>query len=202
MPNNSTLAAVDRYFRKFHQHCVEPSPDTLFELLNALHSLNDKLRAATGKDLFASSNFTALKALRNLFHHETELLHHVKIIPSSNLPMIVTDLLVVCLVEKSLIDQAARGRQVRDPQIIMGALKWYGEIANIQPCILNCAVDVYETVEGLDLLPISDEFAAFKLSYDYEKAHGIAHYVAGDIMCHASDVAEVLAKIFQQPPNG
>jgi hypothetical protein len=36
-------AAAERYFRAYHRHCTRPDEDSLFDLLNALHSLNDKL---------------------------------------------------------------------------------------------------------------------------------------------------------------
>src|SRR5436305_14923307 len=73
-------AAADRFFRAYHAHCTMPDEDTLFNLLNALHSFNDKLRKATRHDLFGSINFQALKALRNLLHHESELMNRVKVV--------------------------------------------------------------------------------------------------------------------------
>lgn len=81
-------AAADRFFRTYARHCLEPDEDTLFAFLDALHSFNDKLRKAGKGDLFGSADFMALKALRNLFHHEMELLHEVKIIPVENVPLI------------------------------------------------------------------------------------------------------------------
>jgi len=50
-------------------------------------------------------NFRALKALRNLFHHEVELLSRVKIVSSGQLP-ITTDLLFLCLIERKLALEA------------------------------------------------------------------------------------------------
>ena len=96
------ITATDRFFRSYAQHCIAPDHDTLFNMLSALHSLNDKFGKSKMRNLFGSRNFTALKALRNLFHHQTELLHEVKIIPVQDLPPLTTDLLIVCLVEKRL----------------------------------------------------------------------------------------------------
>jgi len=62
------MAAADRLFRCYAKHCLDPDADTLFAYLNALHSFNDKLNKLTKKSLFASTEFVALKALRNLFH--------------------------------------------------------------------------------------------------------------------------------------
>src|SRR3984893_193291 len=90
-------------------HCVAPDEDTLINLLNALHGLSDKLQKDVGQNLFGSANFIALKALRNLFHHHTELIHEVKFIPVGELPPMATDLLVVCLVPKNLIERAGAG---------------------------------------------------------------------------------------------
>jgi hypothetical protein len=38
-------AASERFFRLYHAHCVSPDPDTPFSLLEAGHSLSDRLRA-------------------------------------------------------------------------------------------------------------------------------------------------------------
>ena len=69
---NSAAAAADRFFRLYAKHCREPDDDSLLSLLESLHGLNDKLKLAEGVDLFASGAFTALRAMRNLFHHEAE----------------------------------------------------------------------------------------------------------------------------------
>jgi hypothetical protein len=192
----STALAADRYFRKFYQHCTQANLDTLFDLLNALHSLNDKLKAESKTNLFASDYFMALKALRNLFHHDVELLHEAKVIPTKEIPGISSDLLFLCLIDGELVDLAFRGPQVRHPDRAARAVKVYGRVVNIHPCLVNCAVDVYEALKAVDALPASLEFMEFKASYDYEELHNIPHYVSGEISCRVADVDIMMRRVF------
>ncbi len=195
------ITATDRFFRSYAQHCIAPDHDTLFNMLNALHSLNDKFDKSKMRNLFGSRNFTALKALRNLFHHKTELLHEVKIIPAQDLPPLITDLLIVCLVGRDLIEMAEKETHEKHRKQVKEAfdgLKWYGAIANIQPALFNVAVDVFELVEELDIAPSSDAFLAFEDSYNFEELNGHSHRVTGDIACAAGNVDEVLRKVFQR----
>jgi hypothetical protein len=67
---HSSKTAAERYFRLYHCHCVEPDQDTLFSLLNAAHSLNDRLSKELKVDFYSCNEFVPLQALRNLFHHQ------------------------------------------------------------------------------------------------------------------------------------
>jgi hypothetical protein len=73
-------------FRHYHAHCVSPDRDTLFSLLEAGHSLNDRLRTGADLDFFGVPEFTSLKCLRNYFHHHQELRHVVRVIPIAEYP--------------------------------------------------------------------------------------------------------------------
>ena len=95
MSNNSAQAAAGRLFRVYERHCQNPSPDTLFEALTAIHSLNDRLKKATGRDLHEIEEFIALKVLRNFAHHEEEVHANVRVIP---VPA-YSDLLFMCIVQ-------------------------------------------------------------------------------------------------------
>lgn len=201
MSLDSLSAAIDRFFRSYLNHCVAPDEDTLLNLLNALHGLSDKLQKDVGQNLFGSANFIALKALRNLFHHHTELIHEVKIIPVGDLPPMATDLLVVCLVPKNLIERAGAetDRKYREQvRSALDAFKWYGSIVNIQPCVFNIAVDVFELVAKLDAAPSSEAYDLFMESYRLEEQNGHTHRVTGDIWCRAGSVAEILETVFHQ----
>lgn len=46
----SAIAAAGRLFRVYERHCRSPDPDTLLEVLTAMHSLNDRLKTAVGRD--------------------------------------------------------------------------------------------------------------------------------------------------------
>jgi hypothetical protein len=190
-------AAADRFFRAFYNQNVAPDDDSLLALLNALHSFNDKLRKAMKRDLFGSDNFQALRALRNLFHHEEELVHEVRIVNAGELP-IVTDLMFLCLVERSLVENALE-RQPKERERIVRVLKWHGAVVNIQPCVFNAAVDVFEELPISSIAPSSEAYRLFENSYRFEEEHGYSHRIAGDIRCHAGDVNEILAKVFGPP---
>jgi hypothetical protein len=198
---DSLNAAIDRFFRSYFNHCVAADEDTLLNLLNALHGLSDKLQKDVGQNLFSSENFIALKALRNLFHHHTELIHEIKIIPVGDLSPIATDLLVFCLVHRDLIERAGSetDRKYREQvRSAFDAFKWYGSIVNIQPCVFNVAVDVFELVAKLDTAPSSDAYELFLESYRMEEQSGQAHRVTGDIWCGAGSVAKILETVFDQ----
>jgi hypothetical protein len=191
--------AGERFFRLYHRHCVSPDDDTLFSLLTAIHSLNDKLQKATSDNFFECHEFIVLKALRNLLHHEAELINVVRSISVANLP-ISTDLMFLCLVPKSLvfqsIEQLDKKRRVQDEAIIRSTLKWYGNVVNINPCLFNFAVHAFEKLRAIGFKIEGDEYAEFDCSYHFEEDVGRSHFVTGDINCHAGSVEEVLSVAF------
>jgi hypothetical protein len=197
--NKAATAAAERFFRAYHGHSTAPNEDSLFDLLNALHSLNDKLGKAVGRNLHASVSFTVLRKLRNLFHHEGELLHEIRMIHLAEVSAIVSDLALVCLVPRALVVRSLddeRKAEVRDA--VLATIKWYGDVGDIQPCIFNAAVDVYEALMAAHLTLASNEYAAFRESYEYETSRGLSHHVTGTISCRAADVDIVLQRLFRQ----
>jgi len=148
-PNSK--AAAERYFRLYYQHCVEPNPDTLFSLLDAAHSLNDKLSKELKVDIYSCNEYASLQALRNLFHHEAELTHEVRVLPVSEIPTISSDLLAVCLVRRTLVERAIEKiplkRRKTDRDVIEQTLSWYGDIVNINPCRFNFTGRVFEEIK-------------------------------------------------------
>lgn len=196
----SSKAAGERYFRLYYRHCKEPDQDTLFALLNAAHSLNDRLSKELQVDFYSCSEFVPLQALRNLFHHKEELSHEVKLIPVADLPPITTDLIFLCLVDRRLVEQAIEQiplkRRQSDRQVIERTLKWYGPVVNINPCIFNFTVRVYEIFRNIEVTLDGLEYEEFSESYEFETRSGYSHLVSGEIACHAGSVDEVLAKAF------
>lgn len=168
----SCQAAGERFFRLYREHCVKPDKDTLFNLLNSIHSLNDRLRKATGEHFFSCNEFVVLKALRNLFHHEAELVNEVRIIPVKKLPSVSTDLLFLCLIPSRLVllsfEQLDRKRRAHEEEIVRSTLKWYGNVVNVNPCVFNFAVHVFEKLRALGRQIGGDEYAEFKASYEFE----------------------------------
>ena len=188
--------AGERFFRLYHKHCVSPDEDTLFNLLEAIHSLNDKLQKATSDNFFDCHEFTVLKALRNFFHHESELINEVRSISVANLP-ISTDLMFLCLVPTNLvlqsIDQLDKKRRMQEEAIIRSTVKWYGNVANINPCLFNFAVHAFVKLRAMNFKIEGDEYAEFERSYQFEEDEGHSHFVTGDINCHAGNVEKVIS---------
>lgn len=195
-------AATDRLFRDYGRHCQAPNEDTLFHFLNSLHSFSDKLKRHRKGGLHDSRNFVGLKALRNLFHHEAELLSKISVVTDFLRPIVV-ELMRVCLVDRSLIERAAAGeaaqakKQKRTPGDVTGAFNWYGQVVDIEPAIFNVAVDAYEAIKEIGVAPWSDAFQMFEESYEREDENGQDHRVTGAISCHAGNVAELLRKMHE-----
>lgn len=196
----SCKSAGERFFRLCHKHYVEPDIDTLFNLLNSIHSFNDKLRKATGEHFFELNEFIALKALRNLVHHQAELINEVRIFPVAKLPPINTDLLFLCLIPSNLVllsfEQMDKKRRECEEIIIRSTLKWYGNVVNINPCLFNFAIHAFERLKTLDIKLKGDEYAEFENSYQFEEEAGYSHFITGNISCHAGNVEDILATAF------
>ncbi|MBB4443495.1 MULTISPECIES: hypothetical protein [Rhizobium] len=189
---SSLNAAADRVFRGYYRHCQDRDQDTLFNLLTALHSFNDKLPKESR--MFDSWNFVGLKALRNLFHHHEELLHKVKIIAASELPM-TCELAQVTLVANSSVERASSLPRESQPDTVRGAFRRYGDVCDIEPAIFNVVVDVFEKVQSLGLGPTSEEFDLVRQSYQVEQDRGIDHRVSGSIQAHAGHIETIFSSI-------
>lgn len=196
----AVISASERVFRLYHSHCVSPTLDTLSNLLNAIHSLNDKLDKAKLGDFYDIEEFIALKALRNLSHHQDELVNELRIIPVQDLPTIITDLLYLCLVPSNIVEDAIltipkKYRAIEEP-IIRSVLAWYGAVVNINPCIFNFMVKAFEHLESKGLQLSGNEYLEFASAYNFETQNGYSHFVTGVISCHLGSVEEVLKKTF------
>ncbi|WP_051190081.1 hypothetical protein [Laribacter hongkongensis] len=174
--------------------------DSLFNLLNSAHSLNDKMKSELSSDFFDTNEFVAIKALRNLFHHKQELLHEVRAIAAQDIPPIISDLLFLCLVPRSLVEEAisevAPKYKAREEAIIRKTFHWYGNVVNINPCIFNFAIHVYEKTKELGLSLSSDEYMNIEESYLLEEQNGYSHFITGQLSCRVGDVETVLKTVF------
>lgn len=189
-------AATDRLFRDYYAHCQRADEDTLFHLFNSLHSFSDKLPRDRRDTFFGSPSFVSLKALRNFFHHEAELLSSISVVSDFD-PTLSVELMRVCLIERALIERAAeeaakRSKKGKRPPSVEVALNWYGDVADIEPAVFNVMVDAYEVIKGLDIAPASPAFRLYEESYEDEARRGIEHRLQGRIGCHAGAVNEVL----------
>ena len=191
-------AASGRFFRLYKAHCNAPNRDTLFSLLDASHSLNDRMKKETTCHFFDFQEFVALNCLRNFFHHQQELRHVVRVIPHGKYP-ICTDLLTMCLVPVSLVDVAIKSTiekyRTKARQACQGVFHWYGPIVNINPCLFNFVVLVYERLKIANISLEGDAFEQFEASYLYEEENEIPHFVSGKLSTLAGNVNELLADI-------
>jgi len=199
---SSITLAGNRFFRLYYKHCVSPDTDTLFNLLNATHSLNDKLDGCIGKNFYDSDEFIALKALRNLFHHQEELINEVKIIPIDILSSLTTDMLHLCLIHSDAVAKSIEGipkkRREIEKLVINNTLKWYKTVVNINPCIFNFSVKVYEFF-AINNIPLNcDEYLEFHSSYLFEEENMQDHYISGDIYSHAGNVDKIIDIVFNK----
>lgn len=173
----------------------------MFHLLNAAHSFNDKLKKDYNSDFFELPEFKAIKALRNLFHHEEELISEMRPINTREQPVLQSELAILCLAPRSLVERAIEGipekRRVKDEAAVREVLRWYGNVVDLTPCLFNFAVHVYQRLSELDLEMESESFKKFHESYIYEEEHGYSHFVSGNISCLAGDVGKVLETVFR-----
>jgi hypothetical protein len=193
--------AAERLFRLYHTHCVRPDSDTLFSLLESAHSLNDRLRATSGLDFFDWMEFTALKCLRNFFHHHQELRHVICLVPAQNYAL-VTDLMVLCLVPSDIVQDAigeASGKRQDDVrQACEAVFHWYGSTVNINPALFNFIVSAYERLTAARIALTGEAFQEFEASYRLEEDNGHAHRVDGRLATHAGSLNRLLADIMSK----
>jgi hypothetical protein len=194
-------AAAGRLFRAYKLHCQNPDRDTLFALLNALHSLNDRLKKATKHDLHGIEEFIALKVLRNFAHHEDEVHSNVRIIPTPA----QSDLLHMCIVRRDQIEIAIENvdKKWRDSsrKACEAHFHWYGDAVNINPALFNAVVRTYELLLNLDVAPPDDDVSSLRVSYKYETEQGYSHYVDGGLTANAAEISDVIAKVAADLPG-
>lgn len=206
MLHQNILPAVDRLFRAYDGYLEDKSKDTLFLLLNALHSLDDRLRPLFGRLFFQISEYVALKALRNHQHHAGEVKFVLAGTDITDLAM-PTDLVFACLISAADRDAAVNGTDKRYRDDVRDAFRSstrdYGDVVDINPCIFNCVVRIYEVLCEHDLTSESKEFAEMAKSYEFEQQEGHSHFVTGQIICppgRADLARQWLAACYRQAP--
>lgn len=199
---SNVIPSAERFFRLYFKHCVNPDPDTLFNLFNSIHSLNDKLNKSINVNFFESSEFIALKALRNLYHHQDELNNIVRLLPIDKVSGITSELAYLCLVSvqdvRRAIDNIPKKFRNEHKTKIENVFHYYGEVVNINTCIFNFAVKVYETIAENNICLTDKSYIEFRNSYNYETENGFSHYVTGDIACLVGDISTLLKTAFEK----
>jgi hypothetical protein len=188
-------------FRAYERHCLDPDLDTLFATLNALHSLNDRLKNAIDDDLHKFREFVALKALRNLTHHSEEVHSNVRVVPAPGL----SDLMFLCIVRRDQVEHAIANTGERWRDVTQLACEtvfhWYGQAVNINPCIFNVMVHVYEMLENVELMSDDEASDVFRQIYLSETEDGRSHFVDGKVSGRAGDIDRVLSAMVENLPK-
>jgi hypothetical protein len=168
--------------------------------LNAIHSLNDRLKKAVGDDFHKFEEFVALKALRNLTHHAEEVRANVRVVPAPG----ISDLTMLCIVRR---DQVLRAIASVDKRWREGTkvacertFHWYGPAVNINPCIFNFVVHAYEMLEDLGITSANEATEAFRAHYLFETNNGHSHFIDGRISGRAGDIESILSSVVSDLP--
>lgn len=191
MSTSQVTPAVDRLFRAYEAYCQSWNEDSLFNLLNALHSLEDRLKEHHGRVLLQLSEFVALKALRNYLHHQGEVKSVVHMKPLADKVM-YTDLVYACLVSKAdciaAVDGTVERYRASTQEAVAATFRDWGDVVDVNPCIFNCVVKAFEALSRLAETGDSLEYSEFAKQYAWETESGHSHYVSGLVLLHPGDV--------------
>jgi hypothetical protein len=200
--------AIDRLFRAYYNYCVSWTEDSLFQLLNSLHSLDDRFTTRHGRIMLELPEYIALKAVRNHFHHAEEVRNVVKV-KSLVGADVSTDLLYACLINHTDIESAISGvtKKYRQNTVdsINTSFKRWGAVWDINPAVFNCVVKVYELTVSIGLVGTGKDFLEFDSQYKWESKNGHSHYVTGAIQVFLPEInkyIELMELLYKEPPLG
>ena len=198
--------AIDRLFRAYDIYCVSSSEDSLFQLLNSLHSLDDRFATKYGRIMLELPEYLALKAVRNHYHHAGEVRNVLKV-KSLVGGDVSTDLLYACLINHADIEAVISGVAKKYRQSTVAAIntsfKKWGAVWDINPAVFNCIVKVYELTLSLGLAGAGKDFLEFESQYQWETENGHSHYVTGAIslfMPEINNYIELMELLAKEPP--
>lgn len=193
MTKDQLTPAIDRLFRAYANYCSTWNEDALFQVLTALHSLDDRLRERHGRVLFDIPEYIALKALRNYYHHRGEVENVLRVKPLQGL-VASTDLMHGCLVARADVKAAIAATdtkyQAAAQKAIEATFKRWGEVYDINPCVFNAIVRVFETLRKLGCAGASEDWQQFEEQYDWEDREGHSHFVTGAVVLHPNQASE------------
>lgn len=192
------MKAIDRFYRSYIQHCQSHDVDTLFQLLNALHSLNDQLKAEYQIDFFDIPEFITLKVIRNHLHHAGDISEKVLFadFPDSN---VSTDLLQMCLFKAEQLKEAMSAifpkYKEEQEKIVNETVHYYSNYVNVAPAIFNVAAAIMVKLSEHRIEGESEEFHAVKSAVEKDIKMGVPIRVSGKLSCHIGAVNEVIEQI-------
>lgn len=189
------MEAVDRFYRSYSKYLENYDEDTLFILLNSLHSLNDRLKTDHSLDLFDIEEFVVLKAVRNYIHHQDEMRNKLTSFPATKIKPIQTDLIFMCLIMKSDLDAAIEGIEKKyrkfHQEIIESTVHYYGSVVNLGPVIFNMAAKLMVFLDENDIKGSSEDFIRNHecMRFDIDNGHSIT--VSGRIYSDVNNVSKI-----------
>ncbi len=169
-----------------------------------MHSINDIFKSTINDDFFKSDEFIALKTIRNLYHHQAYVKNEFRIIPLEEISFVVTDLHYLCLIKlssvKEAIDNTPKKYKEDVVEKITSVFHFYDNVVNINPCIFNFIVQIYEKMFKYNIILDTEDYNKFKDSYDYETTNGYSHFINGKIkiVCHPNDVSKFRNILFSE----
>lgn len=179
------MEAVDRFYRSYSKYLISYDSDSLFILLNSLHSLGDKLKTYKNLGLLEIDEFITLKTVRNHMHHQKEMHNTLTTVPVNQISNIQTDLLFMCLIYKTDIDESievvSNKYKEKTKDIIYKTAHFYGEVVNISHVIFNMAAKLMVILDKNNIEGKSNEYLENyeSMMFDINNGHSIT--VSGKI---------------------
>lgn len=78
---------------------------------------------------------------------------------------------------------------------------WYGQAVNINPCLLNLVVRIYELLLTIEVFPPEEDVASMQASYEIEEVEGHSHYVDGRLTANVAKLDAVLSQVVTELPG-
>lgn len=200
------MEAVDRFYRNYSKYLNEYSNDSLYNLLNSLHSLNDKLKSDYQIDLFKMDEFITLKTIRNYLHHKGELVSKLTIVPITEEMSIRTDLAVMCLMTKkeldlTIIEIKNLSHRKEQQEKIYNTVHLYGDVVNIAHVIFNMAAKLMEFLSGHNIKGKSKEYDENYECYLFDTNNGYSITIDGKLyggISFSGDIGNILMSLLKE----
>ncbi|EHV2843292.1 TPA: hypothetical protein ACOJRH_005164 [Vibrio harveyi] len=175
------IAEAKRFFKYYDRFCQSPDSDDLRELLASAYSANDKFRKAGMGNFFESKEFLSIKAIRNFFIHQAELLNETKSLPVISDVPISGDTNIVCLVPSERFELIKEASNEAANDSFNETMVFYRDFVDIYPCIFNFGVKFYFFIKALDFNLNTEEVLKLENSLEFERKNGYSHYIGGRI---------------------
>ena len=199
------MESVDRFYRAYSKYLHSYDNDSLFNLLNSLHSLSDKLKSDFCVDLLKMNEFVTLKTIRNHLHHQSEMNNALTTIPLEEITPLQTDLLFMCLIAKDDLDSSIEGVSKKYIQqtkaIIYKTVHFYGHVVNISHVIFNMAAKLMVILGENKISGVSKEYLYNHERMVFDISNGYSVTVCGKIYSSINNVGkieDILLKVIEK----